>query len=114
MTINDFRKLALSFPKATESAHMDHPDFRVNNKIFATLLPKKGLGMVKLTPAEQAMFIESDSETFVAVPGGWGRGGATNVRLKNAKKKAVREAMAAAWRNTAPKDLVKEYEADES
>ena len=37
MTANDFRKLALSFPEAIESAHMRHPDFRVGGKIFATL-----------------------------------------------------------------------------
>ena len=37
MTVNEFRKLALSFPEAIESAHMHHPDFRVGGKIFATL-----------------------------------------------------------------------------
>jgi len=35
MTANDFRKLALSLPQATEQSHMDHPDFRVGGKIFA-------------------------------------------------------------------------------
>jgi hypothetical protein len=34
MTGDDFRKLALSFPEAIESAHMRHPDFRVGGKIF--------------------------------------------------------------------------------
>ena len=37
MTTDDFRNLALSLPEAVESAHMDHPDFRVGGKIFATL-----------------------------------------------------------------------------
>ena len=37
MTADDFRQIALSLPEASESAHMDHPDFRVRGKIFATL-----------------------------------------------------------------------------
>jgi predicted DNA-binding protein (MmcQ/YjbR family) len=61
MTANDFRKLALSFPEATESARMDHPDFRVRGKIFATLgYPDKDSGVLKLTPDEQRDFVRSD------------------------------------------------------
>jgi hypothetical protein len=37
VTAKDFRWLALSMPEAEEHAHMDHPDFRVGGKIFATL-----------------------------------------------------------------------------
>ncbi len=36
MTSDAFRKLALALPNAEERAHMRHPDFRVNGKIFAT------------------------------------------------------------------------------
>jgi hypothetical protein len=43
MTAKDFRQIALSLPESIESAHMDHPDFRVDGKIFATLdAPSKG------------------------------------------------------------------------
>jgi hypothetical protein len=53
MTTNDFRKLALSFQEAIESACMSHPDFRVRGKIFATLgYPDDDWAVVKLTPAE--------------------------------------------------------------
>jgi len=37
MTANDFRQIALSLPETEERAHMDHPDFRVGGKIFATV-----------------------------------------------------------------------------
>jgi len=37
MTPKDFRLLALSFPETSEKSHMDHPDFRVAGKLFATL-----------------------------------------------------------------------------
>ena len=37
MTVKDFRKIALSLPETEERVHMNHPDFRVAGKIFATL-----------------------------------------------------------------------------
>src|ERR1700681_4635867 len=107
MTANDFRKLALSFPEAIESAHMDHPDFRVRGKIFATLgYPDKDSGVVKLTPDEQREFVRRDPNVFQPVKGAWGRRGGTSVHLPSAKLDKVREAFGAAWRNTAPKRLV--------
>lgn len=55
MTIADFRRIALTLPHARERAHMGHPDFRVNGKIFATLLPRgdEDWGMVKLKPDQR-------------------------------------------------------------
>ena len=108
MTANDFRKLALSFPEAVESAHMHHPDFRVRGKIFATLgYPGKDSGVVKLTSNEQKDFVRIDPDVFQPVKGAWGRRGATSVRLPAAKVENVRQALDAAWRNTAPKRLAK-------
>jgi hypothetical protein len=37
MTAKDFRQIGLSLPETEERAHMDHPDFRVDGKIFATV-----------------------------------------------------------------------------
>jgi hypothetical protein len=106
MTAGDFRKLAFSLPEAIESAHMHHPDFRVRGKIFATLgYPDKHWAVVKLTPNEQKRFIQSDPKVFHPVKGAWGRRGNTNVYLPAAKIDSLREAVAAAWRNTAPKRL---------
>lgn len=106
MTANDFRKLALSFPGAGESAHMHHPDFRVRGKIFATLgYPDGDWGMVKLPPERQRNFIRSNPDVFRPAKGAWGRRGNTNVYLPTAKIGIVREVLAMAWRNTAPKRL---------
>ena len=106
MTAKDFREIALSLPESIESAHMDHPDFRVGGKIFATLdAPSKGWGMVKLWPDQQAEFLKSDPKAFKPAQGAWGLRGATYVHLRAAKKPAVRRALIAAWRNTAPKKL---------
>lgn len=106
MTADDFRKLALGLPETIESAHMHHPDFRVGGKIFATLgYPGKDWAVVNLTPNEQKHFIQSDPKVFQPVKGAWGRRGNTNVYLPEAKIDIVREAVTAAWRNTAPKRL---------
>ena len=108
MTLDEFRKLALSFPEAIESAHMHHPDFRVGEKIFATLgYPDENSAVVKLKPDEQKEFVRNNPEVFAPVKGAWGRQGSTNICLPAAKVDVVRQALTAAWRNTAPKRLLK-------
>jgi hypothetical protein len=112
MTASGFRRLALSFPGVSERAHQHHPDFRVAAKIFATLgYPDSQWAMVKLTPEQQAEFVSADPAVFVPVKGGWGRKGATNVKLQAAKSASVRGALSAAWCNTAPKHLARKFEA---
>jgi hypothetical protein len=106
MTAKDFRSIALALPEAEERAHMDHPDFRVGKKIFATLgYPDKNFGMVKLTPEQQHYFAKDEPKVFEPVKGEWGRRGATRVHLKAASKEMLKKAMEAAWRNTAPKRI---------
>ena len=108
MTIEDFRRLALSLPEAAEMAHMDHPDFRVRNKIFATLgYPDKGWGMVNVTLNQRKVLLREDAEACVPVKGFWGRNGATMVRLRAAKKATILKALTAAWCKTAPRTLVR-------
>jgi hypothetical protein len=107
MTPAVFRKIALSLPETEERRHMDHPDFRVAGKIFATLgYPEKTHAMVKLSPEEQHYFSRDYPDIFVPVKGAWGKRGATSVYLKAATKEVLTKAIHAAWRNTAPKRLV--------
>jgi hypothetical protein len=108
VTAKDFRKLALALPETEEREHMDHPDFRVAGKIFATLgYPDRTRGMVKLSPEDQHYFSKDYPEAFLPVKGAWGKGGATSVVLKSVRKEPLRNAIQAAWRNTAPKRLLK-------
>jgi hypothetical protein len=110
VTANDFRRLALALPETAESTHMDHPDFRVHGKIFATLgHPANGWGMVKLTPEQQHYFSKTDPAVFVPVNGAWGRRGATSVHLRAVGRETLQRAISAAWRNTAPKRLVEQF-----
>jgi hypothetical protein len=100
MTIDQFRKMALEIPTAVEWSHMNHPDFRVAEKIFASLgAPDENWGMVKLTPEQQRAFIEKAPKFFKPCSGAWGRQGATNVCLPAAKASIVRAALEAAAKN---------------
>jgi hypothetical protein len=107
MTAADFRRMALALPEASEGAHMGHADFRVRNRIFATLDQAETLGMVKLTPEQQREFVEAQPGIFVPVAGGWGRQGCTHVRLTAADEEALGAALTLAWRNTASKKRAK-------
>jgi hypothetical protein len=104
MTIDEFRKMALEIPDALEGSHMNHPDFRVAGKIFASLgVPDENSGMVKLTPEQQRTFIEEAPEVFKPSSGAWGRQGSTSVYLPSAKASIVRAALDAAAKNVASK-----------
>jgi hypothetical protein len=106
-TIADFRRTALSLPEAAESAHMGHPDFRVRNKIFASLgAPDKAWGVVKLTPEQQEVLMGAEPGVFEPAAGAWGRRGWTHVRLASVDRTTLKSALVMAWRNTAPKGLV--------
>jgi hypothetical protein len=82
-----------------EGAHMGHPDFRVDGKIFATLHPDQQWGMVKLTPEQQQRFVREVPATFSPEKGAWGRQGCTAVRLAAADDDVLGEAMTVAWQN---------------
>jgi hypothetical protein len=92
--------MALALEGASEGAHMGHPDFRVDRRIFASLHSDDQFGMVKLTPDQQSLLLEDHPEMFVPEAGAWGRSGCTRVILKAAAEEAVGEALTLAWRNT--------------
>jgi hypothetical protein len=99
MTVAQFRRIAVSLPGAEERAHMGHPDFRVGNKIFATLgSPDKLWGMVKITPEQQQTYLQNEPEVFTPAAGAWGRNGCTLVRLAIADPDTVGQAMTDAWK----------------
>src|SRR5215475_7049027 len=105
-TAQDFRRMALALPETAERRHMNHPDFRVAGKIFATLgYPTNERGMVRLTPVQQQEFVDSWPEAFSPAAGAWGRRGCTSVLLAKAGKRALGKAILAAWRNYAPAEL---------
>jgi hypothetical protein len=98
--VDRFRKLALELPGAVESSHMGHPDFRLNEQIFATLsAQQQGCGVLKLTLDQQQSFITELPEVFAPVPGGWGRMGMTLINLQAAESAVMKGALETAYRN---------------
>ena len=106
MTAEDFRRIALGMRDAIESAHMGHPDLRINGQIFATLQAGEKWGMVKLTPDQQHEFAQRNPGAFVPEKGAWGRQGCTAVRLNSIDEETLGEAMTLAWRNSAAKRVL--------
>jgi hypothetical protein len=97
MTADDFRDIVLALDGAVEGAHMGHPDFRANGRVFASLHSADRFGMVKLAPDEQAVLLRDHPESFEPSAGAWGRQGCTNVVLATASRPAVRAAVKLAF-----------------
>jgi hypothetical protein len=95
------RRLALALPEAVESSHFAQPDFRIRNKIFATL-PDDGRSVVlKTTPGNLDALVSADGSIF------WDewRGRWLGVRLDGVSLALLRDLIAEAWRVVAPKRL---------
>lgn len=99
MNAADFRRIALSLEGAEEGSHMGAVDFRVGGRIFATLASVKlGYGNLILTAEQQGAFVAEEPEVFLPVAGGWGRMGATHVRLGAANEDLLIGALRTAWK----------------
>jgi hypothetical protein len=103
-TADDVGRLALGLPEAHAKSHLDLPDFRVRNKIFATL-KTSDIAVVKLTMEQQDVMCAAEPDVFVALPNGWGRRGWTQIMLAAADESALLAGLKTAWRNVAPKKL---------
>ncbi|MDQ2711883.1 MAG: MmcQ/YjbR family DNA-binding protein [Acidobacteriota bacterium] len=105
MNAGDFRRIALSLEGAEESSHMESPDFRVGGRIFATLAAEsQGYGNLMLTPEQQKEFVGELPNVFLPVAGGWGRMGATHIRLTQANEDVLTGALRTAWKLRAEKN----------
>src|SRR5262245_39067981 len=92
----DFRRLVLALPDTVEGAHMGHPDFRLNGRIFASLDAAEVRGMLHVTPERQRALAAEDP-AFVPANGAWGRQGCTMVQLADVALPRLRAAVTAAW-----------------
>jgi hypothetical protein len=102
-----YRAIALAMPHATEGSHFEATDFRIANKIFATWREDRQQAVVKLTPDDQTMLLETMPAALSRLPGGWGLKGWTKLHLDAASEAEVRHVVTLAWRTVAPKKLLK-------
>jgi hypothetical protein len=97
MTPEAFRTLALSFPRAQERPILGSQEFRIKDKVFATLgWPQAGWAVIKLTPADQTRFL-TGGEGLSPEPGGRGKRGVTRVRLAAVDADRLTPVLKAAW-----------------
>ncbi len=109
VTVDEVRKLALSFEETDEHPHFERTAFRVKKKIFATLSAKDMTVSLKLSLTDQSVFCAFDPSVIYPVPGGWGKMGFTLVNLKKVRKTMFRDALTVAYCNVAPQKLAAKY-----
>ncbi|MEO1661609.1 MAG: MmcQ/YjbR family DNA-binding protein [Pseudomonadota bacterium] len=108
MTVDEFRVLALSLPRAMEKPHFDRASFRVDaprGKTIATLLEADATANVFLTVEEQEMLVSAEPSIFSKVPNKWGDKGATTIALASADEVTALSALKMSWRHAAPAKL---------
>jgi hypothetical protein len=105
-TRGQLRNLALALPEAEEGQHFESASFHVRGKIFATLSQDATMLVLKLAPPIQESALQSWPDA-VALPKHWGRFGWTQLRLAAIPAAELTDLVSHAWRQVAPKSLVK-------
>jgi len=105
VSIDTFRKLALSFPEATEEPHFEKTSFRVKKKIFATYDDINKTACIKLSEINQDVFASVDRTIIYPVDNKWGKQGWTIIEMKKVSKELFIDALTTAYCVVAPKKL---------
>jgi hypothetical protein len=104
------RRLALSFPEAEEKETWGHPTFRVRDKMFMAMSSDGAGASVKATREAQAALVGSEPDTF-SIPAYVGVHGWVGIELSRVDDEELAELVEEAWRMTAPKRVVRAYDA---
>ena len=110
MTPDDLRRLALALPEAEERETWGEATFRVRGKIFLMMSADGSSASVKATRDEQDIIIASDPACFSVAPY-TGRFGWVRVKLAKVDPDMMAVLVDEAWRQTAPKKLVTDFDA---
>ncbi|MCB0707632.1 MAG: MmcQ/YjbR family DNA-binding protein [Saprospiraceae bacterium] len=105
VSIDTFRKLALSFPETTEEPHFEKSSFRVKKKIFATYDGIKNRACIKLSEINQDIFSAADKTIIFPVGNKWGKQGWTLIEMDKVREELFVGALTAAYCEVAPKKL---------
>lgn len=103
VTIDIFRKLAMSFPDATEEPHFEKSSFRIKKKIFASFDEKNNRAVLKLNEIDQSVFCASSEMIFYPIPNKWGKQGWTIVELSEVRPEMFEDALIRSYENVISK-----------
>jgi predicted DNA-binding protein (MmcQ/YjbR family) len=106
VTIDTLRKIALSFPEATEEPHFEKPSFRVKKKIFATYDEINKRACVKLSEIDKTIIFPVDNK--------WGKQGWTLINMDKVHKELFMNALTTAYCEVAPKKLTDKMKKNEN
>ena len=105
VTIDTFRKIALSFPEVIEEPHFDKTSFRVKKKIFATYDKKNKRACIKLSEVDQSVFCSIGKTVIFPVGNKWGKQGWTLIEISKVHKDLFIDALTTSYCEVAPKRL---------
>jgi hypothetical protein len=108
-TERQLRNLVTAFPGTQEQQTWGHPTYRVRGRIFVGFDPDTGRAIVKAEPSTQHALVARDARTFSVAPR-VGRFGWITVEISRVSTTELRELVIQAWRLTAPKRLVADFD----
>jgi hypothetical protein len=109
LRFKEFRLLCLALPEAEERETWGEQTFRVRDRIFAMGSLDGGHVSLKASLDDQSGLVEMDPKTFA--PSAYtGRYGWVRVRLAGVGSDMARQLVTNAWKRTAPRRLVADYE----
>ena len=100
-----------ALPEFEEVETWGHPTFRVRRRMFGSMDSDGTSATFKAAPEEQQALLAEDPETY-SYPAYVGRHGWVTVDLARADPAQVHELAVEAWRRTAPRRVVRAYDAD--
>ncbi len=110
VTFEEFLAIGLSLPETTERPTWGESTLRVGEKVLAIGSAEAGAVSVKASKADQAELLAAEPEVFSFAPY-VGRFGWVRIRLDLVDPAELRDLLTEAWRRTAPRRLVKAFDA---
>ena len=114
LTIDNLRKIALSFPEATEEPQFEKTSFRVRKKIFATYDDITKRTCIKLSEIDQDVFSSANQTIIFPVNNKWGKQGWTLIEMRKVHQELFIDALTTAYCEVAPKKLADQIKPNDS
>jgi hypothetical protein len=109
ISIHEIRNFIKNLPESQETDHWGKPSFRLNNKIFAVLQEDGVTLTIKTSREDREIYTQLDPQIF-RVPETFSNLNYMNLNINLIEPEEVKLLILKAWRNVAPKKLIKTYE----